>query len=181
MSEQLREWWNSTYFDAMARQHDCTWLRLTADATQAVVQESSGDGGRTIQFSGELMGILSAMPPSVYASARYTARVATKRWQGENSQSNCNAVAYAISKFNEPIDRRSVQRSLVFHVSLVFAAALVGWFASEYWSGTAGWAAVVSIALVVLVATPVGEFIELHSMRTKKMKAFINIPGAISG
>lgn len=180
--EQLREWWNSAYFDAMARQHNCSWLRLTADSAEAAIQETGGGTGRKpIQFKGELMKILSAMPPGVYASARYAARTASDRWRTKATQRHSDGLAYAISKFNEPTDREAARTSLVKNVGLIFAAAILGGLAGIFFSSSAGWATVVGLAVMVLLATPLAELSELHSMRTTKMKAFINIPGAVRG
>ncbi|MEV8143327.1 hypothetical protein [Specibacter sp. NPDC078709] len=177
--EQLWEWWNSLYFDAMAKQHGCSWLRLTADQAEAAVQESGGGGGhKPIQFEGELLGVLSAMPPTVYASARHASRKARDRWHRHASQEHSNGLAYAITKFNEPIDLVEARSSLIRQAALILGAAILGGLASIFISATAGWAAVVSLAVVVILATPIAEFRELHAMRGKKMKAFINYAGA---
>jgi len=177
---QVSNWWSSTYFDALALQHACSWLRLTSTpADSSDLENSHVQGTRTLQFKGELIEVLSRMPAYTYASARYSARKAISRWCQETTQQNSDGLAYSILKFDEPLDQQQSRRNLWRQVGLTLGPALVGALVSLSISAVAGIWIFVLTALGALLTTPIGELVELYSMRSKKMKAFINIPGPI--
>ena len=104
-SHLLDAWWSSAYFDALARQHSCSWLRLDNTEAEALDVEASRAVTTTLQFEGSLIGTLSEMPAGTYASAKYSAREAISRWSRAPIARNSDALAFAIMKFIEPVDR----------------------------------------------------------------------------
>ena len=176
--ESIDTWWSSVYFDALARQHESSWLKLENSETEAVDMESSpASGSQSLQFEGRLIGVLSEMPASTFAMAKYAARIAISRWAVEPIPRHSDGLAFAIMKFVEPVDRQETMHNLWRQVSFTLIPGILGLAASYFFSTVAGIWAVVLGAVGVLLTTPVSELVELHSLRSKKMKAFINIPG----
>jgi hypothetical protein len=177
-SHLLDAWWSSAYFDALARQHSCSWLRLDNTEAEALdVEASRASGTTTLQFEGSLIGTLSEMPAGTYASAKYSAREAISRWSRAPIARNSDALAFAIMKFIEPVDRQETKRALWKQVWLTLVPAFLGAAATYFFSAVAGIWTVVVGAVGVLLTTPISELLELYSLRSKKMKSFINIPG----
>lgn len=176
--ESIDTWWSSVYFDALARQHESSWLKLENSETEAVDMESSpASGSQSLQFEGSLIGVLSEMPASTFAMAKYAARIAISRWVVEPIPRHSDGLAFAIMKFVEPVDRQETMHNLWRQVSFTLVPGILGLAASYFFSAVAGIWAVVLGAVGVLLTTPISELVDLHSLRSKKMKAFINIPG----
>ncbi len=176
----MDSWWSSVYFDALARQHESSWLKLqNTDAEAFDMASSQAVGTTTLQFEGSLIDVLGEMPASTFALAKYSARVAISRWVDSPVARHSDGLAFAIMKFVEPVDRQETMRNLWRQISFTLVPGVLGLAASYFFSAVAGIWAVVVGAVGVLLTTPISELVELHTLRSKKMKSFINIPGGV--
>ncbi len=179
-AELLEDWWSSVYFDALARQHKSNWLRLSGPGFSMDSGKSCfAEGAQVIQFEGTLGETLREMPGQVFGAVRYAARDAISRWHAKPCQRSSDALAYAVLRHSEPIDRDRERRTLLGRVWLTLVPAVLGWLITWIFSFTAGLWTGISAALAIVLAVPISELVELHATRSKKMKAYINFPGAL--
>lgn len=171
-------WWSSAYFDALARQHRCSWMRLNNTNTEGVIFAASrADDMVSVQFEGSLIKVFSDMPGPTFASAKYSARTAIAKWADAPIARHSDGLAFAILKFTEVQDRQQTKRSLWRRIFWTLLLAVLGASISHYFSTAAGVLALILSVAGILLAAPVGDLAELYALRRKKMKSVIYMPG----
>ncbi|MDD0857172.1 hypothetical protein NHF46_03970 [Arthrobacter alpinus] len=171
-------WWSSAYFDALARQHRCSWMRLNNTNTEgAILAASRAEDMVSVQFEGSLMKVFSDMPGTTFASAKYSARTAIANWAEAPIARNSDGLAFAILKFTEVQDRQQTKRSLWRRILWTLFLAVLGASISYYFSTAAGVLALILSVAGILLAAPIGDLAELYALRRKKMKSVIYMPG----
>ncbi|MBD8043758.1 hypothetical protein H9638_08015 [Arthrobacter sp. Sa2BUA2] len=180
----LADWWMSSYFDALARQHGTTWLRFReeADAAVPIRRFSRGSTGSrdadTIQFQGSLVSMLHDMPPQAYALLRHQAREAIRDWHANPSQKTSDNLAYAVAQANSTVSRPQVRRAMWTKVGLTLFPAITGALAAGFSDSLfTGVSTALLSVLSIAVAVPLVELADLHATRRKRMRTYIHFPG----
>ncbi len=183
-ARDLRSWWNSAYFDALARLHEANWVRLTPLAGSGGGGHDADErvrGATAIPVEGQIVEALAQMPPEVYSTARYAARRETRQWLLEPSENAAADLAYAIMRIADTPGRSETRARLLKQMAMVFVPAAAGVVTSALFDSATGLFVVVGLLILVLLAIPVTQLWELASLRTARMRAYINFPDGTHG
>lgn len=167
----VRDQWNRHYLDALARQHDASWVSFDSQVESS--GDSPPDSGRTLmRVSGAAIERLRRLPPAAFSDLLYMSNADRERFFSRPSRRALWRIAYRI----ETVDRVDGLPTALLRLALTLVLVIVALvLTSPALEGATGaWAWLLSAA-VVLATFPYPTLSLIWHVRPKRLDGVVSM------
>lgn len=144
---RIRDAYNTSYFDAMARQHEAEWISVTG-SVHDVAQASDR---AMLRVSGDLVVVTRTLPPAVFAHVLTASTVERSTWLAMRRRRDLWALTY---KVNAVLTHRGLREDLLGVLRSVVLALLAVLVAVPELGDQARWLPWAIFIVTAMVAVP---------------------------
>lgn len=173
--DHIRQWWNDSYLDAVADQHEADWVRFD-DATPAQAEQVDRAPHRRdrLRLSGSIIENMIEAPAPVFGTLLFTLRKQRAAFRENPTERALHAIAYGVSSATVQPGRFEVMRGsrarFGFAVAALIASApftptRVGDFDTSW----------IVLSILVVATVPWSELITIKDTSARTMRGVVSV------
>jgi len=173
--DRVLQWWNDSYLDAVADQHDADWVRFDAAASDEQEPSAVAPHRRErLRLSGSIIENMIEAPAPVFGTLLYTLRKQRATFRDDPTERTLHAIAYGVSTATVQPGRFAVMRGARARFGFAVAALIASapFTPTRVGDFDTSW---IVLGILVVATVPWSELITMKYTSVRSLRGVVSV------